>query len=676
MGDDGIRTPPAKAPRAAAPKTPMASRLQSPPFHLGSNNDELERAQARAAARAASVRRKSVAPNPSLAFDKRNDILDRGQIMDLFHNCIKLASENKINQKNTWELSLIDHLSELISVSPGDDDETNFQKASCTLEAGVKIYSMRVDSVHSEAYKVLGGINRAGREEDNDNSEVGGTTDSAQTDGLSKKELERKMSPLSTLESSFEALNVKKFDVAFVVDPLYHQTSAQFDEGGAKGLLLNNLGVYGGCRVLFDSFECPERSMSSNMETKQPELIDLSFAKEYIEKMMICVPAAHDISPTLRKIVNQFDEDNRRPPELNYSAEVPVVEEYPEENNHIEGDENAFDDDCGAWNLDHDDHDDQLNVIDDNSTSTNLNFASHQEEDFDSKFDGPDVDEKFEKIAGFLSLGLGFTSKSNAWAGPDHWKYKKAKGLEQTQPLDTDSEAVNKKVKSRKEVRDVDFTKYLENDMPDIFAPPKNPKSLLLPANKPTIIISLPEDCHYRPESLVKLFVLPDVMCLGKKRRKFSDETRPDDENYAPTTSWDNDSATYDHFDNDDTAFSDADDQGNLVRQPRQVNKVDIHYDKVSKQVDVHALKDMLWNHMQESVQISNKKQDSEATVSLKQVLQYFPNDCAAAAAKDISPHLIFICLLHLANEHNLSIHDRPSLDELDINIPSSAFVN
>lgn len=35
-------------------------------------------------------------------------------------------------------------------------------KASCTLEAGVKIYSMRVDSVHTEAYKVLGGINRAG----------------------------------------------------------------------------------------------------------------------------------------------------------------------------------------------------------------------------------------------------------------------------------------------------------------------------------------------------------------------------------------------------------------------------------------------------------------------------------------------------------------------------------
>lgn len=39
-------------------------------------------------------------------------------------------------------------------------------QASCTLEAGVKIYSLRVDSTHSEAYKLLGGINRATKEDD------------------------------------------------------------------------------------------------------------------------------------------------------------------------------------------------------------------------------------------------------------------------------------------------------------------------------------------------------------------------------------------------------------------------------------------------------------------------------------------------------------------------------
>ena len=42
--------------------------------------------------------------------------------------------------------------------------------------------------------------------------------------------------------------------------------------------------------------------------------------------------------------------------------------------------------------------------------------------------DGPDVDERLEKIADLLSLGAGFSSKTNAWAGPEHWKYRKVRG--------------------------------------------------------------------------------------------------------------------------------------------------------------------------------------------------------------------------------------------------------
>ena len=67
--------------------------------------------------------------------------------------------------------------------------------------------------------------------------------------------------------------------VAFTVDPLYHQTTAQFDEGGSKGLLLHNLGVYGSCRVLFDSFEAPDKCILSDMQTDSAEMIDLSFCK-------------------------------------------------------------------------------------------------------------------------------------------------------------------------------------------------------------------------------------------------------------------------------------------------------------------------------------------------------------------------------------------------------------
>ena len=45
--------------------------------------------------------------------------------------------------------------------------------------------------------------------------------------------------PSSTLAATWEELNQKKFDPAFAVDPLFHKTSAQFDEGGARGAELS-----------------------------------------------------------------------------------------------------------------------------------------------------------------------------------------------------------------------------------------------------------------------------------------------------------------------------------------------------------------------------------------------------------------------------------------------------
>lgn len=42
----------------------------------------------------------------------------------------KQLDVQKINQKNTWELNLIDHLCEIIKVEEENDAETNFQKVS------------------------------------------------------------------------------------------------------------------------------------------------------------------------------------------------------------------------------------------------------------------------------------------------------------------------------------------------------------------------------------------------------------------------------------------------------------------------------------------------------------------------------------------------------------------
>ncbi|KAL9236280.1 hypothetical protein vseg_010970 [Gypsophila vaccaria] len=664
----------------------IATRLQSPtsPFFLGSNDDQLERAQARAA-RAAAVRRK---PLDAVSLDGIDDsaspCLDGQQIMELFRNCIKLASENKINQKNTWELKLIDHLSDIIKVEDEDDTETNFQKASCTLEAGVKIYALRVDSVHSEAYKVLGGISRAGLEDHPENS-AEGDNGSVEHDGNhSKKEPEKKISPLSTLESSFESLNVKKFDVAFAVDPLYHQTTAQFDEGGAKGLLLNNLGIYGGCRVLFDSQEVPAKCISSTADNNS-DLIDISFVGDCMDQMVSNVNTKQEICPTFRVIVEQVDEYSLERTQF-YRSQESVCDNDADDGSNVElnegpefpGLDDRFDDqdielDNGTYdNAEGFDNDDDADFANDNNNfDISDQSLQNQYEEQESLSPGdPDAYDRFESVASLLLGVSGTTSSQNAWAGPEHWKYRKAKGSESVVGKDSEPTAVKRPRAKKAAETDIDFIKALGEDMPDIFLPPKNLKSLLLPSKKVPLSNKLPEDCHYQPEDLVKLFLLPNVLCLGKRRRKLADSgwQESNDINEA-SHAWDNESAYGDH-DNGDYAHSDTEEPDMLVSQPRQVNKIEVHYDKAAKQVDVHLLKETLWDHMHDSAEVPGTNVDKDV-ISFKQVLANFPDDCRAAAPQDISPHLCFICLLHLANEHGLRIQGCESMDELTIHLPA-----
>jgi condensin complex subunit 2 len=58
-----------------------------------------------------------------------------------------------------------------------------------------------------------------------------------------------------------------QLDSALQVDPLFHKMSKAFDEGGAKGLLLANLGVSTtgaeGCQIVFDS-SCNEDDDTNN----------------------------------------------------------------------------------------------------------------------------------------------------------------------------------------------------------------------------------------------------------------------------------------------------------------------------------------------------------------------------------------------------------------------------
>ena len=111
----------------------------------------------------------------------------------MYSKAIQLNAANKINAVNSWGLNIIDKMDKFLgdddvdvdgtsaspidveddvvdkespaeeggnSISNGQKKRVNFTKASCTIDACVKIYSYRVDDAHLTSYKVLANLNR------------------------------------------------------------------------------------------------------------------------------------------------------------------------------------------------------------------------------------------------------------------------------------------------------------------------------------------------------------------------------------------------------------------------------------------------------------------------------------------------------------------------------------
>ncbi len=75
---------------------------------------------------------------------------------------IRLTSDNKVNIKNAFDVDIncIDSLTQLIAGK--EQPENTWGRTGEALGAGAKIYGYRVDNVHMETYKILGGLHRHG----------------------------------------------------------------------------------------------------------------------------------------------------------------------------------------------------------------------------------------------------------------------------------------------------------------------------------------------------------------------------------------------------------------------------------------------------------------------------------------------------------------------------------
>ncbi|KAK9460788.1 condensin complex subunit 2/barren [Lipomyces oligophaga] len=269
------------------------------------------------------------------------DSTPRPPSLSNFEEWMKLATDNKINAANTWNFALIDYFHDMSLLKEGNG--INFQKASCTLDGCVKIYTSRIDSVASETGKLLSGLSEnASKQHSQQNANYDDSTVEEDTeDGgedNTKSKSRRRVRSENTLAKDFNALQLKKLDLEFSVDPLFKKATADFDEGGTKGLLLNQLDIDSTGRVVFDTSQDAKVNVDDEsvlpLDTLQFKELDLNSLRDRYFGENLENLDSRFISPSLKDF--EFPADpNQVPANISFLRTFENLEEEGLEDNYM-----------------------------------------------------------------------------------------------------------------------------------------------------------------------------------------------------------------------------------------------------------------------------------------------------------------------------------------------------
>lgn len=435
-----------------------------------------------------------------------------------------------------------------------EGDGVNFQKASCTLDGCVKIYTSRVDSVATDTGKLLSGLAEnqgKKRRGDGEGGEDGDDEDGEEgEDGQKKRKKRAARSAEATLATSFAQLQNKKMELEFSVDPLFKKASADFDEGGAKGLLLNHLAIDSKGRIVFDSSDdANDATAEETQGTPAPEASEDAKLSEHVEIDIAGLAAKYfpdlarldeqDICPSMKT----FDLGD-----VNGSMDLPFLkapEDWRNDDKKDDADEEAgnrsglFLDDDNPMGFD---DDDDMNMGGfDLPPETGFGeggevWAREAIRDPQARLHtiglGDAVEEGVEGVEGTMATdgaqyGLSMTHgrdqeqenilsyfdqalKKN-WAGPEHWRIRRVKEAGKVAPATKRKE---------KEPFEIDFSAPMSQATADmLYTPATSNSTISLPKAqwKSKTKNLLPDDKHFSSRQLLRLFLKPKAR-MGSRR--------------------------------------------------------------------------------------------------------------------------------------------------------------
>ncbi|KAJ6581204.1 condensin complex subunit 2/barren [Mycena capillaripes] len=487
-----------------------------------------------------------------------------------FDEWMKMATDNKINAGNSWNFALIDYFHDMSLLRNDDGNSINFQRASCTLDGCVKIWTSRVDSVGTETGKLLSNLANDGKDEDDD----GNGSDNPDEEATAKKKKSHR--PAATLAKDPAQLRSKKLDLEFSVDPLFKKTCADFDEGGAQGLLMNHLslgtGSEAGLRVIFDASDSVGKVDEEGMDEPE-DVVDLTeLRNSFLPDLAVLKDKeiAHsladfsfsradgggsDDTTFFQDNTQHFDngaddddDDNDAGPadySMNVDENAPPVEDF------FVGDD-AVADDYGADMMGGDDYGGENQSHGSGMTSEQGMGQARPAGiiPFDPRRPPNELVMAMTDADGDGGMMDYFDKNfSKNWAGPEHWKMRK---VIRRPDADASAKQGAKPRREKKEAFKLDFSTPAEKDLKELtkelFAPVTKGAGINLPGTGPAARKSkkkgkekekkddhsLPDDMHFSSRQLVSLFLKPkfQLKMRGHKVRYNEDGDGEVDENF------------------------------------------------------------------------------------------------------------------------------------------------
>jgi len=566
---------------------------------------------------------------------------------------ISLAQENKINAGNSFKTMLLENLDTAVGIR---DKETNFQQASCALDAGAKIYASRVDNVHSNALKVLGGLGRTEQIDEGDDMDE----DVDPTDTPKAKTRTKKVSSANVIEANLDNINLKKDANSFTVDPMFHIMSAKFDEGGARGLLMHNLHVSWEGGITFDS----AAAAGTDGQPAEPgeshcaaSLIDALREVEMPNDKMCLCPEFEQYQLTIKgeEADASSNMENDSPPS---SSEINEMLPY-------ESDE----EDCGMaddWNEGGEQEEfSMMEQHEGGSASPTLVGLTDRS--------APEV--LASQVAMLEAIQDGYADYSSEYSF--FGKMQACWVGAAAQRLHTFKSAMAPQPKKRAEkipfsinfdgIDEMDFGKSYDIPL-KVGMDQQTDASITKQYNSKQDLLLPATDHQFGLRNFTSLFLRPTTALRdsGKVTAGGASEVCVDQWNYdnpADATNYtanDAEGCAMDDMDDDDgMGFNEMGggeygfDSGDLIAEPSRVAKIQVNFDRVARQIDVKMLKECMWK------QISDEPKEEEEHHTFSQVMADVPKVIPAEMLPNVSVPYCFICLLHLANENNLEIIDQ-----------------